>query len=140
MMLWLLFFMIPTAVSADAVVSSRIIRSGSIIGANDLSIASISVSGAAQSVDEIVGLEAKSIIYPGRPILYAQVTAPAIVERNQKVPLIFHSGGLEILTEGKALSRASVGEIIRVLNPSSRKIVTGIVKDDGSVHVEVPTR
>lgn len=139
-MLWLLFIMIPSTVSADAVVSSRIIRSGSIIGPSDVSLASISVSGAVRSLDEIIGLEAKTIIYPGRPILYGQVSSPAIVERNQKVPLIYLSGGLEILTEGKALSRGSIGDVIRVLNLGSRMIVTGMIDEDGSIHVEVPVR
>ena len=139
-MLWLLFLILPTAVAADTVVSSRIIRSGTIIQANDLESSRIILAGAVQSVDEIVGLEAKTIIYPGRPILYGQVTAPSVVERNQTVSLIFRSGGLEILTEGKALSRGSVGELIRVLNLGSRTIVSGMINEDGSVHVEAPVR
>lgn len=139
-MLWLLFFIFPTVGAADTVVSSRIIRSGSIIQASDLAPARISVSGAVQFVDEIVGLEAKTIIYPGRPILYGQVSAPAIVERNQNVPLIYLSDGLEILTEGRALSRGSVGEVIRVLNLGSRMIVSGMIGDDGSVHVEAAVK
>lgn len=139
-MLWLLFFLLPTTVAADTVVSSRIIRSGSIIQAGDLAPARVSVSGAVQSMDEIVGLEAKTIIYPGRPILYGQIRTPAVVERNQTVPLIFLSRGLEILTEGKALSRGSAGEVIRVLNLGSRVIVSGRVTDDGSVHVEAAFR
>ena len=43
--------------------------------------------------------------------------------------------GLRILTEGRALARGGVGDVIRVMNLSSRTTVSGRIAADGSVHV-----
>ncbi|NIR43626.1 MAG: flagella basal body P-ring formation protein FlgA, partial [Gemmatimonadetes bacterium] len=43
--------------------------------------------------------------------------------------------GIEIMTEGRALQRAAVGETIRVMNLSSRTTVSGQVAPDGSIQI-----
>jgi len=57
------------------------------------------------------------------------------VDRNQIVPLVFKQGGLSITAEGRSLSRAAAGEIVRVMNLSSRTTVSGIVLANGSIQV-----
>lgn len=135
-MRWLILCLLPSALCAEGVVSTRIIRAGAVIEASDLTLTSVSKTGAVRSIEEIAGLEAKVMIYPGRPVLYVQVGNPAIIERNQVVPLIFAAGGLEIETEGRALSRGGEGDLIRVLNISSKVTVRGLVQANGSIRVE----
>jgi flagella basal body P-ring formation protein FlgA len=74
-------------------------------------------------------------LYPGRPILENQVGPPALVERNQVVRMVFLRGGLAITAEGRALDRGGFGEAVRVMNLSSRQIVSGAVAADGSIEV-----
>ena len=50
--------------------------------------------------------------------------------------LVFLKGGLRIATEGRALGRGSEGEIIRVMNLSSRTTVSGRIQSDGSIEVQ----
>jgi flagella basal body P-ring formation protein FlgA len=64
-----------------------------------------------------------------------EVGPPALVERNQVVALIYKGGGLVISAEGRSLGRAGVGEIIRVMNLTSRQTVSGLVLADGTVVV-----
>jgi flagella basal body P-ring formation protein FlgA len=47
----------------------------------------------------------------------------------------FNAGALSITTDGRALDRAGVGELLRVMNLASRQIVTGSVAADGSIEV-----
>jgi flagella basal body P-ring formation protein FlgA len=82
-----------------------------------------------------VGMEARVAIYAGRPVRAQDLGAPALVERNQLVPLIYLSGGLAISTEGRALARGAAGEVIRVMNLSSRNTVNGRVGPDGAIYV-----
>ena len=63
------------------------------------------------------------------------VGAPALVERNQIVELIFARNGLHIVTEGRALDRAGAGERVRVMNLSSRSTLFGTVTASGTVSV-----
>lgn len=121
---------------ANSVVSARPIRANSVITEDDVSISSAGVKGAFSDPRHVIGLEAKTAIYPGRPIFHNDLRAPAAVERNETVPLVFQRGGLFIQTEGRALGRGAVGEIIRVMNISSRKTVFGEIHADGSVVVE----
>jgi flagella basal body P-ring formation protein FlgA len=120
---------------ADTVVAARTIRSLSLIGAEDLALVAGEVAGAATRLDEVVGLEARVMLYPGRPIRLDQLGMPAVVERNQVVTLLYQAGGLTIETEGRALARAGVGDSLRVMNLASKKTVTGRVRDDGAVEV-----
>jgi flagella basal body P-ring formation protein FlgA len=120
---------------ADTVVAARTIRSLSLIGAEDLALVAGEVAGAATRLNEVVGLEARVILYPGRPIRLDQLGMPAVVERNQVVTLVYRAGGLTIETEGRALARAGVGDSLRVMNLASKKTVTGRVSDDGAVEV-----
>ena len=44
-------------------------------------------------------------------------------------------GPLRIVTEGRALDRAAVGQPVRVMNLASRQTVSGTVAEDGSIEV-----
>ncbi len=61
--------------------------------------------------------------------------APAILERNQLVIMVYNIGLLSISAEGRVLDRAGVGEMVRVMNLDSRLTVTGRVLFDGTIEV-----
>jgi len=123
------------AVLADTVQVVRAVRGQSILGPDDLTIVAGDVPGAIATVEEAAGKEAKVTLYPGRPILRAQLGAPALVERNALVRMNYARGPLHIVTDGRALDRGGVGEPVRVMNLTSKQTVTGIVAADGSIEV-----
>jgi flagella basal body P-ring formation protein FlgA len=123
------------AVLAQSVQPVRAIRSRSVLAAEDLTLVEESVPGAVEAIEAAVGREAKVALYPGRPILLGQIGAPALVERNSLVRMNYVRGPLRIVTEGRALDRAGVGEPVRVMNLASRQTVTGTVAADGSIEV-----
>ena len=82
-----------------------------------------------------IGQETRKVIYAGKPILAGDLGPSAIVERNQIIPLAYSLGGLSILTEGRALARGGVGDVIDVMNLASRNKVTGQIGPDGVVRV-----
>jgi len=126
---------VPPA-AADVVLASRTLRAGSVIAEGDLVLSlSTDVPGAVRQLDEALGLEARVTLYAGRPIPVASLGAPALVERNATVQMIFQRGGLDIRTEGRALGRGAAGDEIRVLNLASRTTITGIVSGPGQVRV-----
>lgn len=121
--------------SAETLIATRNIRAQSVIGAADIGVVKGSSPGALTDAGQALGREARVTLFAGRPIRPGDLAAPAIVDRNQIVPLAFQSGPLAILTEGRALARAGVGETIRVMNLASRTTVTGRVTADGTVVV-----
>lgn len=120
---------------ADIVVATAIIRANTIIEPGSVGLKNGIVDGVHSDLSEVVGLEARKSIYPGRPLRFGDVGAPALVERNQIVTLIFSGSGLSIETDGRSLSRAGAGERLRVMNLASRSTITGIVTPDGNVLV-----
>lgn len=123
---------------ADTVVPTRTIRAQAILTAADVQLIAGDVPGTYVALDEVVGQEARVVLYAGRPIRIEDVGPPAIVERNQIVVLVYARGGLTIATEGRALARAGVGDRLRVMNLGSRATVTGLVLADGTVSVSPP--
>lgn len=120
---------------AQSVVASHAIRAKSIITRADLAIVPEITIGAVQSVDIVIGQEARVNIYPGRPIQLADIGPPAIMERNQIVVMVYNLGGLSITAEGRILDRAGVGERVRVMNMDSRVTVMGTVMPNGTIEV-----
>lgn len=119
---------------ADTIVALRTIRAQEILGPADLQIQP-GPGPSDLSLDDLIGKEARVALYPGRPVRVADVGPPALIDRNQIVPLIYVRGGLRIVTEGRALARAGAGEPVRVMNLASRANLTGRVTSDGQVLV-----
>lgn len=121
--------------AAQSVVPTRAIRGNTIITAADVGLVQSNYPGAIKSVDDVIGLEARVSLYPGRPISKGDIGRPSILVRNQIVTMIYDIGGLRITAEGRALDRAGSGEMVRVMNTDSRATVSGRVRDDGTVEV-----
>ncbi|WP_373355323.1 flagellar basal body P-ring formation chaperone FlgA [Pseudoroseicyclus sp. CXY001] len=121
--------------AADIMVAARTMPAQTLLGPGDVTAAEGEMPGVAATPGEVVGLESRVALYAGRPIRLADLGPPAIVERNQILPLIYNASGLRIETEGRALDRAGVGESIRVMNTSSRNTVTALIGADGAAYV-----
>ena len=131
----LLAMLLGTVSAAETVTVMHPVRAGVELSADDLGFLDQAASDGFGDPRDVIGLEARVNLYPGRPIRTRDVGQPTVVERNAVVPLIFRRGGLTITLEGRALGRAGAGEPIRVMNLSSRTTVTGVATEVGAVVV-----
>lgn len=122
-------------VLSDEIVASRTIRSQTILSPADLILVENDNPGAFTSIDELVGMETRFVIYQGRAINGSDVGPAAIIERNQTVTLLYIRGPLSISADGRSLGRAGVGERVKVMNLTSRTTVFGLVAENGDVIV-----
>jgi len=134
--LFLLALVICPAVSAEVIVPVRTIRAREIISAEDLFRKPLEIAGAVSDTAEIVGLEARVILYSGRPIRPGDVGPPAIISRNELVTLVFSRGPLRIIAEGRALGRGAIGETMRAMNTGSHMTVIGTIMSNGQIEVQ----
>jgi len=135
-MRWLLAIVfMAEAAAADIVTPTRTLRPGVLITADALTIRDGLQPGAFDRISDVAGQEARVALYAGRPIPFDAVGPPAVVNRNEIVPLIFRTEGLSISTEGRAMERGGVGDRIRVMNLQSRTSLFGLVQADGSIKV-----
>lgn len=121
---------------ADTVVAARTLPAQTLIGPGDLVLREGDMPGALTQVEGLVGQETRVAIYAGRPLRMGDLGPPALIERNAIISLVYDRGGLVIIAEARSLARAGEGEVIRVMNLSSRQTVNGIVQPDGTVKVQ----
>lgn len=120
---------------AETVVPVRTIRANALILETDVGLKAGENPNGFARLSDVIGQEARVVLYPGRPIMAGDIGPPALVDRNQIVRLFFDGGGLQIETEGRALERGAVGDHVRVMNLSSRATLFGQVQQDGTVKV-----
>ncbi len=100
---------------------------GTIISSADLTASEANVA----AIEALLGMETRAIIFEGQPVTLAKLSLPTLLDANAPVTLIYRRGGLAIETEGRALERASAGDIIQVLNLQSRAIISARIGQDG---------
>lgn len=130
--LWMLW---PGQGLSDSLVATRLIRVTDVLAPGDVMPGPARIAGAAEAADQVVGLEARVTIYPGRPVRLADLGPAAVVERNEIVRMVYRRGGLMIQSDGRAMSRAGLGDAISVMNLGSRQTVQGVVTSAGLVEI-----
>jgi flagella basal body P-ring formation protein FlgA len=126
----------------DAVTALRPLDRGEIVTADDLTVMRVparqSLAGAATSLADLVGLEARRSIRAGLPLSGSDFAAPNLVNRGEIITVVYQRGGLLLTTRGKALENGAKDAAIPVMNLSSNRVLTAIVTDRGTVTISAP--
>lgn len=86
-----------------------------------------------QANQPLEGLRLRSAMTAGAVLTAAQVEARPAVARHQAVKVRVSAGPVELQLMGKALNDGRIGELVRVLNPSSNESFAARVVADGLV-------
>jgi flagella basal body P-ring formation protein FlgA len=73
----------------------------------------------------------------GQPLRAIDLAKPDLVQRDQAVTLIYQTAGIYLTTRGKALDSGTEGDVVSVLNPQSKRTVTGVVTGRSQVTIQV---
>lgn len=84
-------------------------------------------------VEQVVGQTAKRRIRPGQMLTADLLAAPLWVRRGQSVTIVARQDGIEASTVGEALAHGREGEVVRVRNRGSEKVIDAMVIGDGVV-------
>ncbi len=114
----------PAASEKPVIVkAAQNLRAGTVLSAADL----ITDSDNPAALSMFIGMEVKRSIYTGKPLSLNDVGAPTAVERNAIVMLEFVRGPLVITTEGRALDSGALGERVRIMNLTSKVILSAVI-------------
>jgi flagellar basal body P-ring formation protein FlgA len=131
-----------TAIETVAAVAvEHPIERGQIIKQSDLTILRRpkSETGAISKIAEVIGLAARQELRPGQPLHSADLTKPAVVQRNDTVTIVFQAPGLVLTLRGVAQEGGAIGDSIGVLNADSKRVVQAQVTAPGRVSVSAVT-
>lgn len=127
------------SVYRDAVVATAPIPANSVVGPADVELRRIDISTARGrtfgSVDDVVGMATAAYLQPGSVVTAKVLRRPILVRRGDAVRLIASRPGFTIETSGIAQQDGRLGEVIRVLNPVSRKVVEAEVSGSQQARV-----
>jgi flagella basal body P-ring formation protein FlgA len=132
----LLALSIGAEVAAETVVATSTLRAQHTLTEANVRLDPTDTPGGASSLDDVLGFELKQAVYAGRPIMLSNLNKAAIIERNQPVRAFFVRNGLTIVIEARALERGSVGDIIQIMNITSRNTLYAEVTHDGKLKVD----
>jgi flagella basal body P-ring formation protein FlgA len=124
---------------ADSVVATRSILPGAVISAEDVTLVDMEIPDALTTLKDAIGQIAHSGLNAGRVVRADQIAPQLRIQRNAIVALTLRSGMLEIQTEGRAMTEGGVGDVIDIMNLSSRTRISGRINSDGSVLVTAGT-
>lgn len=127
-------------VSEEVVVSSRSLQRFEIIGKEDLRLESMNLAelppGFIADPEEAVGKRTKRVVAEGTPLRTAFLEMPPLVKRGDLVTIIAESEVLKITTQGVVTESGCRGDMVRVINASSRKELYARVLDSRTVAVD----
>lgn len=83
--------------------------------------------------EEVIGMTVKRRVRDRQPITLNQLESPLLVERGQRVMMVAEQNGVEAHTMGEAMKKGRKGEIIKVKNERSGRVVSAVVTDLGVV-------
>lgn len=136
---WKLHLPARIAVFDDVAVAARPLVKGQIIDVAAVVMQKTDVSrlnhGYFAKLEELRDFEARRNLPRGTVLTPKALTPRRLVRTGQTVTLVLEVGGLEVRSSGEALHAASQGQVVRVRNSQSQKIVEGVVAGDGVVRV-----
>jgi flagella basal body P-ring formation protein FlgA len=123
----------------DAVVTTRRLLAGQIIGSGDVQVMPVAarrVSVAlAPGLADVVGQATRRAIAAGQPVATTDVGPPILVEMGAAVVLTLDTPGMSISTQGRALTAGGRGDMIQVMNMSSRAVLEARVSGPGEASI-----
>ncbi len=136
---WKLHLPARIAVFDDVAIAARPLVRGQIIDVGAVVLQKTDVSrlnqGYFAKLEDLRNLEARRNLPRGAVLTPKSLIPRRLVTAGQKVTLVLDYGGLRVRSSGEALHAASKGQVVRVRNSQSRKIVEGVVTGAGVVRV-----
>jgi flagella basal body P-ring formation protein FlgA len=122
------FFAEVSPPPVPAIVAIRPIGRGEVVKAADVEMRMIDANSksigqrpAADSIENLIGLEARQAIQVGDIIFTDLIQSPVVVKRGDLITVSSQSGGIRVRTSGRAMRDAAVGELVQIESMGSRE-------------------
>jgi flagella basal body P-ring formation protein FlgA len=136
----LLSLAVPATAGEIVLVPNRVIYPGQTVTAEslqevELAPGKLPPSGVIITVEALDGKVAKRTLLPGRYVRDGALREAWLVEKGAAVEMVFVAGALTIAATAVTLESGAAGDLVKVRNIDSGKIVSGTVLADGKVRV-----
>lgn len=120
-------------------VLSRRLAMGEVIGDGDITYLSVPrervQAGAVVQASEMVGKTLRRAVAPNQAVNSRDVRDPIVVAKGQPVTILLKTATMQLTASGKALTDGSEGELVRIVNTSSSRVIEAVVAGPNLVTV-----
>lgn len=113
------------------------VKAGSVLTPADIEMKKVPFDYADQSgvgaAEDLIGKELKRNGRAGLMLKAADVMERLTVRRNTEVTVLLRTGPMTLTVAGQALTDASAGQAVQVMNTVTKKILNGVAMADGTV-------
>lgn len=138
---WQIHLPVRVEVFEDIVVNKSPLARGQNIDENNIQYRKKNISllfqGFFRRTDPLQQLQASRNLPADTILSPANLSRRKLVISGQKVTIILDIGGLQVKSTGLALQSASLGQVIKVRNTQSNKVVEGVVSAAGQISVKL---
>ncbi|CAN1551964.1 flagellar basal body P-ring biosynthesis protein FlgA [Rhabdaerophilaceae bacterium] len=89
-------------------------------------------------IGDLIGMVPRRALRAGEPVRAADLAKPILVEKSTLVSVTYSTRGLSLSMRGRAMGSGSQGDIVKVQNIQSKKVVEGIVTGPAQVTIAGP--
>ncbi len=136
---WTIYVPTYVQVSQPVAMTTRPLDRGNVISVTDIKMVERDLAalkmGYIVDSKRAVGMVVKRRIGTNTIITPRMLEAPRLVRRGEQVAIVAEARGIEIRAAGKALADGARGDLIRVRNIASKKIIEAVVTEPGVVEV-----
>jgi flagella basal body P-ring formation protein FlgA len=136
---WTIYVSARVTHRGEVLVATRNLPRGAVLAESDLASEERNIEeGPSGYLTEPAQAVGKRTIRPlrfGRPATSGALEDVQVIERGQRVWLLAQSRALSVRMSGTALEGGTPGDRIRVQNDASKRVVQGLVGEDGSIRV-----
>ena len=123
----------------DVVVAAGNLNAGDILSESSLRLERMDAgkipAGYLTEQSKAIGLQVRHAMPPGSIISERSLVRPILVQRGENVKIVARIGEIDVYANGVAFAQGAAGDLIRVQNTTTKRILTGRVQEDKSVLV-----
>jgi flagella basal body P-ring formation protein FlgA len=138
---WKLYVPARVKLNEDVLVAATYLPRGVQLRPEDFTVVTRELADAPQgyftSIDQAVGMIVKQPILAGTMISPSMLKKPTLIRRGDEVDIVSRSGTIEVRMKGSALGDGCEGDRVKVRNKNSKRIIEGLIDEDGSVVVQM---
>ncbi len=127
--------------TVEVYVPARTLSTGEIIVEGDLQTITVPErdlsSNAVVDMNSLVGMEVKRTLREGSIIRKNAIAAPLLVRKKDLITLTVQTNQMRLTTQGQAMDDGAMGDVIRVMNLTSKKVISAVVSGKQSANVVV---
>jgi len=136
---WTLYVPVEISVFEQVIASAHPLTRGQLIVPQALKVIKLRTShqhiAYYKNPKNVIGMVASRNIGAGKIITPRLIQAPTVVKRGENVTLLAKTPHLTVRMKGKAMEDGAKGELIKVRNISSNRVIEGTVEKTGIVKV-----